>query len=288
MMIMAGVSLALVCCFGETYAPSIIHRKTWVRRKETGDERWWTRYEERKPFLTFLQENLRRPLEMAVTEPILIIWDIYASLVYGIIYLCYVAYPLVFQAGRGWSPGITGLSYAGIGIGAVFCIALEPIIRKYIKKLKVDPATGKPAPEAMVAPVCIAAILIPAGELWFAWTCTPDYHRALPIAAGIPFGLGSSAVFIYVSTYLAHSYGRYAASAMAGNAVLRSIFGAVLPFAGASMYHTLGPVWAGTLLGLLELACLPIPFVFYFYGDRIRERSALIRSVHEEAKVGRV
>ena len=45
------------------------------------------------------------------------------------------------------------------------------------------------------------------------------------------------------------------------------------------MYRSLGPNWAGTLLGLLELVLIPIPFVFYKYGHKIRMRSALIRSM---------
>lgn len=48
------------------------------------------------------------------------------------------------------------------------------------------------------------------------------------------------------------------------------------------MYATLGPHWAGTLLGLLEAVCIPIPIIFYVYGYRIRQKSALIRSMQED------
>ena len=130
--------------------------------------------------------------------------------------------------------------------------------------------------------VCIAAILIPVGELWFAWACYPiSIHWAASIAAGIPFGAGNAGVFIYASNYLVHSYGIYAASAMAGNAVIRSFLGGTLPLAGPALYRALGPNWAGTLLGLLEVLIVPIPFVFYKYGARIRERSSLIREMRE-------
>jgi len=81
---------------------------------------------------------------------------------------------------------------------------------------------------------------------------------------------------------LAYSYGIYAASAMAGNAVMRSFLGGTLPLAGPSMYRALGPNWAGTLLGILEVLIIPIPFLFYRYGGRIRERSTLIRQMRED------
>lgn len=134
----------------------------------------------------------------------------------------------------------------------------------------------------MVSVVCVAALLIPAGELIFAWTCTPNVHWVFPILASIPFGAGNALCFIYASNYLVHSYGIYAASALAGNAVLRSLLGGTLPLAAPALYRKLGPHWAGTLLGLLELALVPIPFVFYRYGHRIRRKSALIGQMQRD------
>lgn len=63
---------------------------------------------------------------------------------------------------------------------------------------------------------------------------------------------------------------------------MRSIFGATLPLAGPSMYAALTPQWAGTLLGLMEVVLIPIPIVFYKFGDRIRARSPVIRKMREE------
>jgi len=60
-----------------------------------------------------LRINLSRPFVMTVTEPICIFWDLYIALIYGILYLCFVAYPIVFTELRGWSPGFTGLSFCG-------------------------------------------------------------------------------------------------------------------------------------------------------------------------------
>lgn len=134
-------------------------------------------------------------------------------------------------------------------------------------------------PEAAVSIVCIAACLIPIGELWFAWTCVPPVHWIWPILAGIPFGAGNTIVFIYATNYIVGSYGIYAASALAGNTVVRSVVGGTLPLAGPAMYSKLGPHWAGTLLGLVQVAIIPIPIVFYIYGEGIRKKSTLIRSM---------
>lgn len=73
-----------------------------------------------------------------------------------------------------------------------------------------------------------------------------------------------------VSTYLVDAYTIYAASAMAANAVFRSLVGAVLPLAGGPMYKTLGLGWGNSLLGFIALALTPLPVIFYLYGERIR------------------
>lgn len=270
-------------CTNLSVAPALLRKRAAKRRKETGNNKYWSRYDVNLSFLPLLKVNLTRPFHLAITEPICIFWDVYIALVYGILYMCFVAYPIVFSDIRGWDSGFTGLAFVGTGIGSMIVIVCEPLIRRMINAHKHDPETRRPYPEAMVSIVCIASILTPTGQIIFAWTCTPDKAPwVIPILAGIPFGAGNAGVFIYASNYLVQSYGIYAASALAGNAVLRSVMGATLPLAGPSLYKTLGANWAGTLLGLLEVVCVPIPFVFYLYGHKIREKSALIRQMAED------
>ncbi|KAF2020221.1 MFS general substrate transporter [Aaosphaeria arxii CBS 175.79] len=281
-MIGSGVAWGMVWLVPETYAPAILRAKSAKKRKETGEDRWYSRYDEKKAFWPMLKENLIRPVAMGVKEPICIFWNVYIALVYALLYLCFVSYPIVFSELRGWSPGMTGLAYCGIGVGGAITVCCEPLIRRFINSHAPDPSTGKPPPESMISIVCIAAFLCPIGEMIFAWTCTPNVHWIAPIIAGIPFGAGNNAIFIYGSNYLIHSYGIYAASALAGNAVLRSVVGGVLPLAGPQMYATLGPHWSGTMLSLIEFAIVPIPLVFYRYGHKIRSKSALIRRMRED------
>ena len=159
---------------------------------------------------------------------------------------------------------------------------MEPVLRCWIHSHPKDPETGVVPPEATVKPITVGAICLAVGQIWFAWTSTPNVHWVVPILAGIPFGAGNAALFIYSSNYLAHSYGQYAASALAGNTVVRSILGAVLPLAGPSMYATLGLNWGGFLLGMAETICILIPFVFLYYGHRIRRSSPLIQQMQQE------
>lgn len=205
------------------------------------------------------------------------------SIVYAVLYLCFVAYPIVFTQHRGWSSGITGLSFIGIGIGTLTSLCGEPLFRRIINKQPRDPETGKVLPEAQAIVMCAGSIAASIGQMGFSWTCLPtSIHWAVPIAFGIPFGFGNTIVFIYGSNYLAGAYGIYAASALSGNAFIRSVIGGTLPLAGPTMYKTLTPRWAGTVLGVLEIIMIPIPFIFWRYGGKIRAKSRLIRQLRED------
>ena len=39
------------------------------------------------------------------------------------------------------------------------------------------------------------------------------------------------------------------------------------------LFHNLGVQWAGSLLGFFAVAFMPIPFLFYIYGERLRKMS---------------
>lgn len=77
------------------------------------------------------------------------------------------------------------------------------------------------------------------------------------------------------------SYTVFAASVLAANSVLRSLFGAIFPLFTTYMYRGLGIHWASAIPGFLALACLPFPFLFYKYGASIRKKCKYTREAEE-------
>ncbi|EAU30322.1 conserved hypothetical protein [Aspergillus terreus NIH2624] len=212
-----------------------------------------------------------RPFVMLFREPIVLLLSTYISIVYGILYLFFDAFPYVFQDVRGWSPGLGGLSFVGVFIGTVLSIAhLIPAHRRYRAKALASP-TRLP-PEERLPPSFIGSICMPVGLFWFAWTNSPSIHWMAPIAAGVPFGFGLVAVFMPVTNYLVDSYTIYAASVIAGQCLLRSSFACVFPLFTPYMYRGLGIHWASCVPAFLSLGCAPLPFVFYKYGAEIRKK----------------
>lgn len=87
---------------------------------------------------------------------------------------------------------------------------------------------------------------------------------------------------LLTQVYLVDAYLIYAASVLAANSVLRSLFGAAFPLFTTQMYEKLGINWASTLVAFLALACAPLPFLFFRYGENIRLRSKYAK---EAAKI---
>jgi DHA1 family multidrug resistance protein-like MFS transporter len=66
---------------------------------------------------------------------------------------------------------------------------------------------------------------------------------------------------------------QFAASAIAANTFLRSLFGAGFPLFGYYMFIGMGIQWACTLLGCLAVVLVPVPVWFYLRGAKIRQKS---------------
>lgn len=105
------------------------------------------------------------------------------------------------------------------------------------------------------------------------------YHNSwiVPIIGSSFFSIGAFLLFNSVLNYLGDAYPTYAASVYAGNDFFRSSFGAGFPLFAAAMYNNLGVPWASSTLGFLSIAFIPIPFVLYFFGKRIRLASKKAR-----------
>jgi hypothetical protein len=193
------------------------------------------------------------------------------SIIYGTLYMLFAAYPIVFQQVRGWSEGIGGLAFLGILVGMIIAVAYTfPENFRYAKKCA--ETTDRLAPELRLPPSMIGGIALPIGLFWFAWTNSPSIHWMASVAAGAPFGFGMVLVFLSVFNYLIDSYTIFAASVLAANSALRSLFGMAFPLFTTYMYENLGIHWASSIPAFLSLACVPFPFIFYKYGARIRKR----------------
>lgn len=206
---------------------------------------------------------------MLASEPILLLTTLYISLVYGTLYLFFEAYPISFQDQRGWNAGVGALPFLSITIGVVFgnlTIAATTVFRP---TRKYNEGGGKVAPEERLIPMMVGAVVLPPGLFWLAWTSSPHITWLPQVLAGIPIGMSIQVIYTMGLNYILDVYTPYAASAVSANTFVRSMAAAGFPLFATPMYDHLGIGWATSLLGFVSVLMMPVPILFYVYGERL-------------------
>lgn len=253
----------------ETYAPVLLRQRAARMTKTTGNV--YQDVVQRDNGLISAKRLyasvLVRPWRLLFGEPIVFILSVYMAIIYGTLYSFFGAFPIVYEEVRGWSLGIGGLAFTGVAVGMIVGVICAIWVNVQYRRTA---AAGNATPETRMKAAMIGSVLVPFSLFWFAWTSFPSISAVASIAAGAPFGTGMVLVYLAVTNYLVDSYTIYASSALAANAALRCIFGAVFPLFTPAQYHNLGIHWAATIPAFLALACVPFPWLFFRYGKAIR------------------
>lgn len=217
-------------------------------------------------------EAIVRPARLFTGSMVVMILCIYVAMLYGFLYILFTTFTFVYKDIYGFGSVGAGLSFLGGGVGNFLGLGYIGFLSdKIIQRQKARGREPRPEDRLNLLITVPSALTLPAGLLMYGWTADKHLHWILPmIGTGIQ-GFGSIGILMTVQTYLVDSYTLYAASVTAANAVLRSLLGALLPLCGLQLYDKMGLGWGNTLLGLLCLALAPVPWVLYFYGERIRK-----------------
>ena len=221
------------------------------------------------------KEILTQVFVISVSEPLVLVLNLYIALVYALLYLWFESFPLVFVGIYNFSPGLLGIAFIGILVGTLIVL---PCYWLYFR-LCVEPLYGNPqlkhklVPEVNMKPACIGCFFIPASLLMFAWSSRTSVHWIVPVIGTTLFAPGIFLLFMAVIGYLTAAYPKYVASVLAGNDLMRAGFGAGFPLFAGAMFHKLGIDWGNTLLALLSALFIPVPFILVKYGGKLRKMS---------------
>jgi membrane associated rhomboid family serine protease len=148
----------------ETYAPVLLQRRAKKLRYETKNWALHAKAEEQPVDLRLIVEKyLERPFKMLAMEPILVLVTLYMSVIYGIIYLFFEAYPIAFQEERGWNEGVGALPFLALIVGVMSGVLLIAYTSKTNFKRTLE-KEGCVVPEARLAPMMIGGFVFPAGR----------------------------------------------------------------------------------------------------------------------------
>lgn len=183
----------------ETNQVITLKKKAQRLRKETGDNRYKAPVELRTIDLRELATRwLILPILMFVYEPMLQAITMYMSFVYGVLYLFFEAFPVVFGA-HGLNNLQTGLTFLGflLGciIGGLFYIFVEN--PRYVKLMRANPQ-GAPPPEERLMVCMYGAPILVISLFWFGWTSYPWISIWSPIAAACFYGIAMFFVYVRV------------------------------------------------------------------------------------------
>jgi len=285
--------------FPETSASNILYRRARRLRKATGNPAIMS-----APEIVAASESMSpgaravdvlvRPFALNFQEPIVLALNVYIGLIYALLYMWFESFPFVFGSIYHWREQLIGLSFLGLFVGSF--LAMPPFFAYlyYVQEPKYN-EHGELKPEERMPVAIVGSLLVPICLFWFGWTSRESIHWIVPIIGSSLFSVAALLLFVscpfplfsycksqiadvldfqnVVLNYLADAYPTYAASVLAGNDFIRSMFGAGFPLFAGATYRNLGVGWASTLLALLACAFVPIPILLYKYGERIRMAS---------------
>lgn len=265
----------------EVYAPYLLKKKAQRLRKETGDSRWHHPHEEVKiDFKSIVTKHFTRPVKMLVTEPMVTCIALYASFVYGLLYMTLEVFPIVFEQNRGWPLVTSTLPFLGLFVGVLGAVFVNLANQPRYARM-VDANGGRPVPEARLLPMVLGGFLFTTGLFWFGWTANKNISWISPVFAAGFIGAGFNIIFQQCINFLVDTYQLYAASAVSANTFLRSLIAGGLPLAARPMFNNLGVGPAMSILGGIAALALPVPFILMKYGLRLRKMSKFA-PVHDE------
>ncbi|THG98446.1 hypothetical protein EW145_g7423, partial [Phellinidium pouzarii] len=275
----AGSCLICIILFlPETYAPVIMISKAKALRLKTGDDGYRAPLEntEEESFARKLNNIVARPFRILIEEPMLIAITVYMSFVYGCLYLLFEAFPIVFTEGHHFSAGASGLMFLPLFVGAAgavvfYLLLFDPRYERLIEVYKPNPVP----PEYRLEVAIVGAPVFAISFFWFGWTSFPSISYWAPMLAGGGIGLSVVLIFLPLINYIIDSYLFLAASALAANTVVRSLFGAAFPLFATQMYDALNPRWASTLIGCVAVIMIPIPLLLKRSGVGSTKKQAL-------------
>ncbi|KAJ3571372.1 hypothetical protein NPX13_g5402 [Xylaria arbuscula] len=272
-LIIAGVvSLLAVPLMRETFEPVLLERKAAKLCKSTTNRNFYARSDNQH--LTpaqSLSRAIKRPVKLLFLSPIVLLICIHGAFMFGLAYILFTTFPAVFEEQYRFGPGISGLSYLGLGVGMVISIGLFGVLSD--KFLHQSRGGTVERPELRLILMIWSSPVVPIGFFWYGWSAESHTHWIVPILGTLVIGLGSFLILLPGQLYLVDAFGpEAAASVLAVNVVLRSLFGTFLPLAGPPLYDSLGLGWGNSVLAFISLAFVPVPFLFYRYGEWLRAK----------------
>ncbi|SZE99620.1 unnamed protein product [Blumeria hordei] len=277
--IMSGTTLILtIACLPETFTPVILKWKAIKLRRATGDNKYMASIETQKSFKELLKANLYRAVIMTTREYIVIFLGLWLVVVYIVVFGFLSGMDFLFAKTHAFSSGMVGTSFVAIAFGVIINTGLSTFYARQYKKrserwVREKGASTQLPPEYRMIPSFPVAFGLPVSLFWLGWTNYPNISPWSGLGAIALFGFSWAGIYVCVFHYIFDTYSIYAGSALASITFVRYMFAGSIQIVSIDMWETLGTQWTCTLLGGIASLLVPIPFILWVWGERIRKIS---------------
>ncbi|KAI9368611.1 major facilitator superfamily domain-containing protein [Aspergillus egyptiacus] len=221
----------------------------------------------------YVRKGLVRPLRLFFSEPIVFVCSLMSGCSVALMYMFTESLPTIYES-MGFTPQDANLPFFAVGLGFLPSIFVRLMDRRVAAQRHRDRLPL--LPENKLAGISLGAPFLAIGLWWFAWMVPPAVHGIHWFVTFIPLffvGFALNEFGTVLAGYLADSYNSYAASAFAALSLARSTLSSLFPLVAPKMFGALGANVALSVLAAGAIVFCPVPFVFRYYGRKLREKS---------------
>lgn len=276
----AAPVLVLLLLLPETSAATIVHRRCQRLKKAdiTHSHIYETAADIVQGDLSFhkiVRESLLIPSKITFLDPAMMFLNCYTSLVYGIYYSFFEAFPIVYQDIYEFNLGEMGLAFLAIVVGTIVSFLVYNL---YIQRIFVPNARngGFKNPEDVLKPALFACFGPAVGLFLFGWAARPEVHWIVPTIGIVIYPACVFVLMQCIFLYIPACYPKYAASVFAATDFTRSAFACGAVIFSRPLYVNLGIGPGCSLLAGLTVGCVVGIYVLYNYGEALRLRSKFV------------
>lgn len=259
----------------ETRAPIILDFKARLLREITGNQSYISVQKKRFSFSRRLRIRLHRVFIFSTEEPITILIGLYMTMIYILIFTFLHGFSFIFSKTYALSVGSTGTAFAAVVVGVLLATALitpvSVVCRRHL--MQKPPIDRPPVPETRLYGAMVAAPILPLSLFWLGWTNSPSIDVWSSRVACAFLGFALMGIFESTYHYIIDSYETHVVTAMAAITFMRYFGSGMIVIADQSIYQALGVNWTMTMLGIIAVVLMPVPWVLWWKGEVIRRRS---------------
>jgi DHA1 family multidrug resistance protein-like MFS transporter len=275
LIVSGGAFVVAVLFLPETSKGAILKVKARMMRQETGHERYIADGAGEGSVGKMLLEHLQRMAHFIFREMTTLLFGLYLTLLYLLIYGFLEGFDFLFTDTYRFDTGRRYSAFAAIAVGIL--LGLPYILT--VNKLTASRNAGKQGQgqqgqvEQRLIPALLPSILLTISMFWIGWTDRADISDFSVLGACCLFGFSLMALFTTTYHYLIDAYGTSASSAMCAATFMRYMASGGMVMATEPLYLALHVEWTLTLFGCVAGVLTPVPWVFWWYGSKLREKS---------------